>query len=277
MWCEGGLCVCVYICRVLCLCVESVCGVCAEGVCGMIVLCVVCCSVLLCVCRDVLCWCWCWCAMCGAFVSVGVCVWMCVVSAVCCVWCVWRGLARRKPPVCRFRTDPCMPEKRPHVFNMRAFCQYTRKRFEPTRGDVLNLHTEKRKERGVSLLSRLLFSSLFPLLSSLSSLSDEITRPIGLSLCTHGSDLPENQSAFTLAHSLFGEHVRIMQETTVLEKLCKPRATWNEVGLHLCWNWVLCLVVLLVVFGCVGMRWYAMICVVFVVLLVAVDALAVVW
>ena len=30
--------------------------------------------------------------------------------------------------------------------------------------------------------------------------------------------------------------------------LCKSRATWNEVGLYLCWKWVLCLVV----FGCVS-------------------------
>ena len=28
------------------------------------------------------------------------------------------------------------------VFNMRAFCGCTRRRFEPTHGDVLNLHTE---------------------------------------------------------------------------------------------------------------------------------------
>ena len=73
-----------------------------------------------------------------------------------------------------------------------------------------------------------------------------------------------------------------MQETTVLALLCKPRATWNEVGLYLCWKWVLCLVVsgmclCLVVFGCVSMRYYVIVCVVFVVLLVAVDALAVVW
>ena len=37
--------------------------------------------------------------------------------------------------------------------------------------------------------------------------------------------------------SLLGEHVRIMQETTVLVLLCKPRATWNEVGLLLCGRW----------------------------------------
>ena len=58
-----------------------------------------------------------------------------------------------------------------------------------------------------------------------------ITRPVG-SLCTDGSDLPECQSAWASVHCLFDDYVRIMQETTVLAELCKPRATWNEVGLH---------------------------------------------
>ena len=44
------------------------------------------------------------------------------------------------------------------------------------------------------------------------------------------------QSAWAVAHSLLGEHVRIMQETSVQVFMCKPRATWNEVGLHLCWK-----------------------------------------
>ena len=44
--------------------------------------------------------------------------------------------------MCRFKTLPCVPAKRAHVEHMRAFCWYTRKRFEPTHGDVLNLHTE---------------------------------------------------------------------------------------------------------------------------------------
>ena len=78
---------------------------------------------------------------------------------------------------------------------------------------------------------------------------------------------------------LVGEHVRIKQETTVLVELCKPRATWNEVGLHLCWKWVLCLVVFVMCLClvCVSMCWYVLVCVVFVVLLVTVDALGVVW
>ena len=43
--------------------------------------------------------------------------------------------------MCGLKTSPCVGSKRAHVFNMRAFCRYTRKRFEPTHGDVLNLHT----------------------------------------------------------------------------------------------------------------------------------------
>ena len=42
-----------------------------------------------------------------------------------------------------------------------------------------------------------------------------ITPPVG-SLCTQSSNLPECQCAWAVAHALFGEHVRIMQETTVL-------------------------------------------------------------
>ena len=92
-----------------------------------------------------------------------------VLGCVCGVWCVWRGLARGKTTVCRFTTSLCrsktllcMPAKRAYVFNMRAFCRYKRKRFEPTHADVLNLHTERREENDHS-------SSRF-------------------SLCTHGSD-----------------------------------------------------------------------------------------
>ena len=52
-------------------------------------------------------------------------------------------------------------------------------------------------------LSLLTFSSLSSL-SSHSATMTMITRPDGLSMCTHGSDLPESQSDCTLAHSLFG-------------------------------------------------------------------------
>ena len=52
-------------------------------------------------------------------------------------------------PVCRFKMPPCVRSKRLRVcrhhahmcFNMTAWCQYTRRRFERTHGDVLNLHT----------------------------------------------------------------------------------------------------------------------------------------
>ena len=141
---------------------------------------------------------------------------MCVESVcVGCVLRVWRGLARGK--------NLCVGSKRLRVYrqnalmcyHMRAFCGYTRKRFEPTHGDVLNLHTERRERGGVIFylsssssipsfyslslflslpllyhsLSLSSFSSLFSLLSSLSATMTMIARPVG-SLCTHGSDLP---------------------------------------------------------------------------------------
>ena len=141
----------------------------------------------------------------------GVCAW-CVLCVRCdvCVVCVWRGLARGKKPVCRFKTSPCVGSKRfrvclqnAHVEHMRAFCRYTRKRFEPTHGDVLNLHTWRREGRGGGVLFYISLSSLlsFSLPSSFSLLSFSsfvlflfffsllvtitmITRPIG-SLCVH--------------------------------------------------------------------------------------------
>ena len=96
-----------------------------------------------------------WCAVLCCVVMCGVGV-QCVVSVVCvrgvCRVC---GAARHaeKILVCRFKTPPCVPAKRAHVFNMPAFCQYTRKRFEPTHGDVFNLQTRNEEGREGSLLS----------------------------------------------------------------------------------------------------------------------------
>ena len=105
---------------------------------------------------------------------------LCVVLVLCVLACVWHGLMRGKPlpraevqhaSVCTFKTPPCVPAKRPHVEHMRAFCRYTRRRFECTHESVLNLST------GVfSLLSSSLVPSSFSLtplllLSSFPSLS----------------------------------------------------------------------------------------------------------
>ena len=84
----------------------------------------------------------------------------------------------------------------------------------------------------LSLLISLSFSSLSTTLSIKMTM---IARPVG-SLCTHGPVLPEGQSAGAMAHSLLVRLVRIMQETSVQVFLCKPRTTWNEVGLCLCWK-----------------------------------------
>ena len=144
-------------------------------------------------------------------------------------WCcfAWCGAAwhAENTSVCRFRTPPCVPGKRPHVLDMRAFSRYTRRRLERTHGGVLNLHTEAFFAFSAFLALCLSFllsfspspSLLSSLLSSLSSFSllsfslvfslsnddndHSSSRP---SLCTHGSDM------------------------------------WNEVGLYLCWKWVMC-------------------------------------
>ena len=208
VWC--GMCgvrvVCVVCCacvlKWLCVCVESVSGVCAESVWDVRFVCRVLWCIVVCV------------SLCVVCVGAGVGV-QCVVRG---AWCVcgaaWHA---EKNPVCMtspctFKTPPCVPAKRAHVFNMRTFCRHTQRRFAPTHGDVLSIHTERREGvrgggggGGEGFLSSL--SPLFPLLSSLSSLSATMTMntgPVGLSLCTHGSNLPECQSACTLAHSLFG-------------------------------------------------------------------------
>ena len=143
-----------------------------------------------------------------------VCVGLCVLGCVCgcgvwCVWCVWCGLAR-KNPVFRFKTSSCVGSKRFRVCwqhaRMCSTCARfagTRKRFEPTHGDVLNLHTERREGEGFSSLSLVpslflssffflsfpSFSSFVLFLFSFSSLSitlsitmTMIARPVG-SLC----------------------------------------------------------------------------------------------
>ena len=81
-----------------------------------------------------------------------------------------------------------------------------------------------------------LFSLSIPFHLSLPLLNDDDNnRPVG-SLSVHTALSPECQGAWAVAHSLPGEHVRMMQETCVQVFLCKPRATWNDVGLYLCWK-----------------------------------------
>ena len=201
----------------------------------------------------VLCWCWCWCAMCGAW-----CVCRGCVCGVLCAVCVAR-LGTRKNPVCRFKTSPCVGSKRIRVCRQNARMLNTCARFAGTHGGVLNLHTEGFSLSSPSLfLSFLSFSLSLPsyfsrslsllssLLSSLSATMTMITRPVG-SLCVHTALTCECVGVRVLwLIPCLAELVRIKK------KLCKPGATWNEVALHLCWKWVMCLVCL-VVFGCVSM------------------------
>ena len=155
-------------------------------------------------------------SLCVVLVVVLVCNVRCVVCVVCgvCGVCgaVWHAEKKNRVyaqnlPVCRFKTPPCVPAKRSHVEHMRAFCWHTRRRFEPSHGDVLSIHTGRREgrrggggewvggwrggggERGEggrgSLLSLpLLFSLPSLVFSLLSATMTMITRPVG-SPCVH--------------------------------------------------------------------------------------------
>ena len=156
--------------------------------------------------------------------------------------------------MCRFKTSPCVGSKRLRVYRQHArMCVW----------------------EGGWRFSSLSFSLLFSLslissrscLSPLSATMTMTTRQSGsLFLCTHGSDLPESQSACTLAHSLLG----------------RLGMKWAA----LCWKWVMCLCLsvfvcvclclclfvfclCLIVFVCVCLCEHVLVCVVFVVLLVA--------
>ena len=271
-WC-GNVYVYVY---VYVSCVVRVCWngcTCWECVWCMCWKCVGCAFCVLCVVGVVMC-----CVGAGAGVQ-------CVVRGVCVLSVCGAAWHAEKPSVCRLKTFLCVGSKRIRVYRQNARICSTCGRFAGTRGCVLNLHTETfstytrwgGKGWGVVVVVRggigevlfslsslfsfslpsfsfsLSVSSLFPLLSSLSPLSAAMTmmtRPVGLSLYTHGSDLLESQSACTLAHSLFGRtcsYQKTVQASCHLEWSGPP-----------CFGCVcLCLVVFvcvwlcLVVFGCV--------------------------
>ena len=88
-----------------------------------------------------------------------------------------------------------------------------------------------------------------------------VARPVG-SLCTHGSILPRGQSAWALSPSLFGEVLRIMQKNCV-------GGVPVQASCHLEWSGSVSVLEMGDVFVCVSMRQYVLVCVVFVVLLVA--------
>ena len=150
-----------------------------------------CCGVLCCVWYVVCCAMRC---VCGGCVWCDVCVG--VVSVVSVGGGAWHA---ENPRVCIQNASVCT-------------FMHTRWRLEPTLGGPLSLSPLVLSSISIlSFSSSLLFSSFF----SLSVTMTMITRPVG-SLCKHGSHVPQCQSACTSPHPLSGEHVRTMQETTVL-------------------------------------------------------------
>ena len=104
-------------------------------------------------------------------------VW-CVCECVGCgtAWCAENLLRAHVPhtSVCSFKTTQCVAVRRLHVFNMRASCCFTRRRFETTQGGVLDMSTGGGGEGALSLFLSVLASfftsfsssSLFSLLFS---------------------------------------------------------------------------------------------------------------
>ena len=141
-WCCG-----VLLCGVWCVVCVVWCGVC--GVCGVVWCGVVWCGVV-----------WCgvvWCGVACGVAWLGGLVWWLGLAWLGLAWLglawlglawlglawlglAWLGLARGKKTVCSFKTSPCVGSKRLRVYrqtarmcyHMRAFCRYTRKRFEHT-------------------------------------------------------------------------------------------------------------------------------------------------
>ena len=111
----------------------------------LVCFCVVC-VVVWCVCFVR--WLWLWCG-CGVDV-----VWLCYVCGVVCVCgvCVARLGTQKKPPCVDSKTSPCLPAPRAHVLPLRAWCRYTRGRFESTHGGFFGRKhrgdREERRERG---------------------------------------------------------------------------------------------------------------------------------
>ena len=200
-------CVCVMCVRV-CVCVCGVCNVCCVCVCVLCV-CVCVCVQCVCVCCVLLCaWCCvlCVCVVCLLCVCVVCCV-LCVgVHCVCvCGVCV-RGVCGAR--LGTRKTVPCVGSRRLHVYWQNARMCSTCARFarthgglfEPTHGDVLNLHTGDLSLSSPSLFLSSFLLSLFlrslpsyfsrslsllsSLLSSLSATMTMITRPFG-SLCVN--------------------------------------------------------------------------------------------
>ena len=219
--------------------------------------------------------------VCGRVVCVGLCRW-CVLCGSSCVLC---GAA--------WHSEKCVSSERLRVRVQNASVCASKTRacvqhalvFATTHGSVL--HTVRREVTCslLSLVPSLFLPSFFhrslhsfsfsfsslPPFSSLTGTKRMITRPVG-SLCVH--------TALTCQSVRVHGPVLIPCRATMFAS-CTEQLSWHScaslVPLGLKWAWTCAGNGCLVLFGCVRMCNYVIVCVVFVVLLVAVDALAVVW
>ena len=213
-----------------------------------------CCPVLVCV--HCAWWCLVCCVLCSAWCLWWCLVWVCcvcLVSVVSVCGAAWHA----ENPVCKFQTPPCVRSKRFRVYRQNARMMNTCRCFARTHGSVLNVHTEAfgtyRRGACLSLLSSSLslvlssfsvpsfsfsskngndndhvwvcfllpFSSLFPLLSSHSSLSATmtmITRPVG-SLWVH--------TALTCL-SVRVPALRSIPCVAIMFASCKEQLSWHN-------------------------------------------------
>ena len=251
--------VCVVCVCAMCVCVGVCCGgdVCVQcGVCTLCVVCDMCSVVSRVVCRVscVCAWlCVCWECVGWAFLcfDVVVCwavslfvVLACVLG--CVLWWVRFFLScTEHAPMWSFKTFPYVLSKRP--------CHKGHQRLERTHESVFIVHT------GASI------PSLLASLSSRVSLSLLLVSLSFFLFSLSNNDNDHSSSRLSLYAQLWlALRARVQRPWPIPCRsdmfasckkqlpwcfLCKPRATWKEVGLYLCWKWVLCLVV----FGCVSM------------------------
>ena len=85
---------------------------------------------------------WCWCCVCTCGVVCCVYMW-CVVSVVCVHVVCGEAWQAENPPMCTFKTPPCVRSGRLRVYRQQARMSKTWGPVAGAHGDVLTVHTEE--------------------------------------------------------------------------------------------------------------------------------------